>query len=355
MRNSTATPLQLPTGEGLDGRVFTLSPTGAFLLYTRVLTETGQFQNSLWVIATERDAQPRSLEVEDVLWAGWNPASEQPLIAFTTAVPSAQPPGWEASNDLWLGFIPLAADQPFAPRRLIDSYPATYGWWGGNYSWSPTGSSLAYSYADEIGLIDTRLNQGELPEAGTLVHRPVHKFTEYRTRADWVWVPSLGWSPDGRFLTFSRHAGDNPDTADFELWIMDVETETTAALRPQAGIWSHTVWSPTHATLPEQQIAFLQATDILDTQRSSYTLWLMGQDGSNGRQLYPPQGENSFFSPDATALAWSPDGQAIAFIFHEALYLLNQAEDQVFRVTQDESRNSHLSWAPYGGEVSGSQ
>jgi Tol biopolymer transport system component len=350
LRGSTATPMQLQTGTGLDGRVFTLSPDGQFLLYTRMMTETAQFQNSLWIVDTERDAAPRSLEVDNVLWAGWEPGnSTQPRIAFTTAAPSSQPPGWEANNDLWLGAVPLDANQLFTPQEVIENYPATYGWWGGNYAWSPAGRFLAYSYANEIGLIDlgVGVDSGGLSQQNLIVHRPVHQFTEYRTGSDWVWVPSLSWSPDGRYLTFSRHAGENPDADEFELAIVDLETQATTALRPQSGIWSHAFWSPV-GSAAGQPIAFLQAGDPSDSQRSSYTLWLMDQDGSNARRIYPPENENSFFPRDATSLAWSPDGQAMAFIFHDALYILNFVEDKVFHLTQDESRNSHPTWVGVG-------
>lgn len=336
LRDSTAVPIQLPTGRGLDGRVFTLSPDGQFLLYTRTVSETNQFHNSLWLVETAEDAEPRPLEVENVLWAGWDPAAvEEPRIAYTTADPVSQPPGWEANNDLWLGVISPDDEQPFAPQQLIDSYPITFGWWGGNYAWSPDGRYLAYGYANEIGLIDTQVSG--------ITHEPLFLFTEYNTRSDWVWVPALSWSPDGRYLTFSNHPGTNPDSTDFDLWIMDVERETAAALSPDAGMWSHAIWSPV-GDADEHPLVVLLADDAADSQRSSYSLWSMDQDGSNAQQLYPPQGETSFFARDATSVAWSPDGRAIAFIFHDSLYILDLSAGITIRVTQDESRNSHPTW-----------
>ncbi|MCA9947323.1 MAG: G5 domain-containing protein, partial [Anaerolineales bacterium] len=129
MRGSTAVPETLNTGDGLDGRVFSLSPTGSHLLYTRVISEAASlaqssgFGNSLWVISTERGAEPRELGVENVLWADWNPNRLSPQqIAYTTADPIDQPPGWEANNDLWLADVFENAGTPFNPEQFIDTY-----------------------------------------------------------------------------------------------------------------------------------------------------------------------------------------------------------------------------------------
>ncbi|MCA9960490.1 MAG: DUF348 domain-containing protein, partial [Anaerolineales bacterium] len=86
LRGSTLFPEQLDTGGPLDGRVFSLSPTGSHLLYTRTSTGTVGFNNSLWVLSTDRGAEPRPLDVNNILWADWNPARLDLLqIAYTTA------------------------------------------------------------------------------------------------------------------------------------------------------------------------------------------------------------------------------------------------------------------------------
>ena len=99
MRGNTLVPEQLNTEGLLDGRVFTLSPSGSHLLYT-LNESTNDFNNSLWIISMERGAHPQALAINNVLWADWNPA-ELNQIAFTTAQTTNQPPGWEAQNDLW--------------------------------------------------------------------------------------------------------------------------------------------------------------------------------------------------------------------------------------------------------------
>jgi resuscitation-promoting factor RpfB len=347
LRGSSIFPEQINTGSNLDHRVFSLSPTGSYLLYTRTTTDTQRF-NSLWVISTNPGAEPQPLGVDNVLWAGWNPARlSRPQIAYTTGIATNLLPGWEANNDLWLGLLPASEGGPFNPEQLIEAYPATYGWWGGNYAWSPTGRYLAYSYADEVGIIDTEAED----EAG--LRFLLHTFTEYNTRAEWVWVPSLSWSPDGRYLAFNRHAGDDPNAADFDNWVVSIETGIARPFAEQSGIWSHPQWSPPmESGASASQIAFLRATNPLDSLRSSYTLWLMDRDGSNAHQLYPPAGENSRFPREQQFMAWSATGRDIAFVYNDALYLLNLDSGEVRRITQDDNSISNPTWAPYGLAIS---
>jgi len=336
LRGSTAAPEQLNTGGRLDGRVFSFSPDGRQLLYTRTTTDTTKFNNSLWLINVAQGSEPRELGVENVLWGDWNPAAETLQIAYTTARSSDQPPGWEANNDLWLGLIPEDEEAEFEPEQLIEAYPALNGWWGGNYAWSPDGRTIAYAYANEVGVIDT------LAEDEAAQRRQLVEFTPYNTNADWVWVPTLTWSPDGRFLAFTQHGGDDEQAMQFDGWVADTQSTLMARFREQSGMWGHMRWSPNPDT---GQIAWLQTTNPLDSLRSNYTLWLMDRDGSNGRQVYPPPGENSAFARDANFMAWGPDGRFIAFIFDDDLFLLNLETEEVTRVTQDDNRDTHPIWA----------
>lgn len=347
MRGSSTFPEQINTGGELDRRVYRLSPTGSHLLYTRVTTDTDRF-NTLWVVGTERGAEPRSLEVDNVLWADWNPGQVDPLqLAYSTGLATELLPGWEANNDLWIGDLPVSQSSAFRPQRIVEAYPATYGWWGGSYAWSPDGRYIAYAYADEVGVIDTEAENDENRRD------QLQAFTEYNTRADWVWVPSLSWAPDGRHLAYTRHAGSDPDTADFDTWVVDVVNAIASPFVQQSGMWSHPHWSPplvgtANGDSTTSQIAFLRATNPLDSMRSSYTLWLMDRDGSNTVQVYPPAGENSRFPRDQAFMAWSPNGRQIAFIFNNDLYLTDLESYSTYPLTQDDNPVSSPTWAPYG-------
>lgn len=358
MRGNTLFPEQMETGTGLDGRVFALSPTGSHLLYTRVVSDTGRFSNSLWVISTARGAQPRPLGVNNVLWAGWNPArTELRQIAYTTADPVDVPPGWEANNDLWIGDVLENEEAEFEPEIVVEAYPATFGWWGGTYAWSPDGRTIAYGYADEVGVIDVSV---DVEEDGERPRIQLQSFTEFNTRSDWVWLPTLSWSPDGAYLTFSQHSGDDPDAMVFDTWVASSVGFVSSPFVNQSGMWTHPHWSPftdiragevlsgTVSPAGNSQIAFLRATNPLDSLNSTYTLWLMDQDGSNTRQIYPPVGENSRFPFEEQFMTWGPTGRDIAFIFDDALFLLNLDSGEAFRITQDDAVASRPTWAPYG-------
>ncbi len=352
LRGSTLFPEQLNVDGRLDGRVFQLSPNGNFLLYTQVMSDTGSFNNSLWLLSTESGAEPRPLGIENVLWAEWNPSLVASMeIAYTTGNPVDQPPGWEANNDLWVANVFENEAFPFNPRQIIEAYPATYGWWGGNFSWSPDGRHIAYAYADEVGVIDLGTNVADERRI------QLHTFTEFNTRADWVWVPTLTWGPQGRYLAFSSHAGASEEAMLFEIRVADLETGVVLPFVEQAGMWSHPHWSASSVGQPgadapqRSQIAFLKANNPLDSLRSPYNLWLMDQDGSNQRQIYPPIGENSRFSLEQHFMTWGPGGQDLAFVFDNSLYLFSLERNQAYRVNQDDTLVSRPSWAPYGAAV----
>ncbi len=345
MRGQSTFAESLETGADLDGRVFRLSPTGAYLLYTRVTTDTQRF-NSLYVVGTARGSAPRSLGVANVLWADWNPTRlELPEIAYTTAEATELPPGWEANNDLWLGDVGQNPDRPFEPRQIVEAYPATYGWWGGNYAWSPEGDQIAFAFADEVGVLSLP------PEDEDPERLPVQRFVEFNTRSDWVWVPSLTWSPDGTILAFTRHGGDDDSAAVFDTWAANISAGGSAPvavpLARQSGMWSHPHW----AGASPGRLAYLQTQDPAQSDRSGYTLWIMDGDGSNASQVYPPPGEISRFPRDEQFMSWGPTGQELVFVFDHKLYLFDLTTLAAVRLIQDDTPASHPTWAPYGTAI----
>jgi hypothetical protein len=347
LRGTSAVFEQLDTGGDLDRRVFSLSPTGNHLLYTKNSTDADKF-NTLWVIETAPGSEPVPLEVENVLWADWNPDPVEELqIAFTTGIPTELLPGWEANNDLWIGDIPDEEGKDFEAEKIIEAYPATYGWWGGNYSWSPVGQYIAYSHADEVGIIDTEATDSR----GQRIR--LHSFSEFNTGADWVWIPSLSWSPDGNLIAFSKHADSSNDSADFDTWVINVSNGVARQFVGGSGIWGHPHWSPTMESTKDEeavdsQIAYLRASNPLESQRSSYTLWVMDRDGSNTHQLYPPAGENSRFPRERSSFTWGPNANYFAFVYDDDLFIYDFEAGGARQISQDDNQISNPTWAPYG-------
>jgi Tol biopolymer transport system component len=367
MRTTSANRDTIVTSGNLDGRVFALSPDGQRLLYTESLpatepvTDTIAPFNNLWVVNTSRlsgPIKPESLPAENILWADWSPDGTQ--IAYSTARPITQFPGWEANNDLWVGEWDRRGR--FESEQLLEpSSGGVYGWWGAEYSWSPDGRFLAYGQADEVGII-------ELETGGRV---PLCEFSVYHTYSDWVWTPMPAWSPDSLFLAAVVHGlstgpGTPEDSPVFDLWVWEIgmgERENgegsegaeelsgaggrlALTLANRVGMWAMPAWSPSYQIDDEEAswIAFLQATNPLESATTRYSLYVMDRDGSDLRLLFPPEGEVGLLPQP---VAWSPLADQVAIVNQGDLYLVNLADGAARPLTGD-GINSNPVWAPWG-------
>jgi len=337
------------TGD-LDGRVFTLSPDGAYLLFTRVAPpsvppnrgDEGEDEsaplNTLWMIETATaDAEPIQLEAESVLWADWAPECESTpagygcRIAYTTGTPVEGNPDWKAENDLWVA-RPRASDgRLLSQRRIVEpSAGGVYGWWGTTYTWSPDGRSLAYARADEVGVV----------RASTGAQTPLAHFPPYRTYAPWVWAPTVGWSLEGKFIVTTLHGpaptGEAPeDSPVFDVWTLAADGTITMELASEVGMWA------TPAYAPEGDfIAFGHARSPYASQTSGYDLYLMDRDGSDRRQLFPPALEIGLEYPE---VAWGPGGDRLIVVYQGNLYLILVVDGKVHPLT-DEGSVTTVRW-----------
>lgn len=329
MRNTSGSRRPLTTDGNLDGRVFSLSANGRWLLYTTPLTDDiEQPLNELWLASTTIVGEaPVTLGIRGVLQAAWSPVVSQNLVALTTAERTPSPPGWKARNDLWL--VDLTPDEPMEDAAYLDGLrqgkisrpkpvqvlppgtPGLYSWWGTTYTWSPRGDRLAYARADEIGLIT--LTRTTTISASV---QPLVQFTPFDTLGEWVWVPAVSWSPDGRFLAAVVHGppvGAEPaeQSQAFDLWLLSADGRIKAKAVDRVGMWANPVWGT-------NGIAYGQAVNPLQSVTSRYTIYLMDHDGSNRRQIFPYQTEPGVQFPE---LVWSPEGNSLLFVFNGNLFL----------------------------------
>ncbi len=343
MEGNTGQRRPVVTSGDLDGRVFTLSSDGRWLLFTRK-AEGQDALNTLWVADLDADPpQLLSLGVGNIAhFATFAPYSAL-TVYFSTVEPRPGPPGWQANNDLQMITF-SASGWVSEPRVVVEANAGgVYGWWGTTFAWSPEGNHLAFARADAVGQVN--LDEGTL--------EPWVTFTPYQTHADWAWVPGLGWSPDGQVLFLVTHgapdAGEGKETApDFHLvaWPLDLGWPIT--LIRDVGMFAYPRPSP---FLPNQgdqgyQVAYLQATFPQQSDTSRYRLVVMDRDGSNRHVIFPPEGGLGL---EPQEVVWSPDqvpdfgGYALAVIYQGNLYLVS-AQDGTFQQLTGDGLITAITW-----------
>ncbi len=328
MRNSSNNRRRLTTLGDLDGRVFVLSPTGGQLLFTRASADPAHI-NELWVLNTTlADAEAASLNVQDVLWADWDPRGER--IAWTTAEVVERAPGWRGQNDLWVAT--LSSQQRLVSQRQVLKPEAGggYGWWGTRYTWSPDGRQLAFSQPDAVGVVTVQNGQRET--LGT--------FPGYRTYSSWAWNPGIAWSPDGDFVVTLLHkpgpaGGDPEESPVFNLWVVEATGAYGAELAAEVGMWAAPQYSPDGET-----ILFGRAQVPYKSDISTYGLCTLDRDGSNRECHYPPPDEPGVQLP---LWRWDPTGEHLVFVQWDDIYLLRLSDGQAAPIT-DGGRISAFDW-----------
>ena len=339
LEGSTAARRPLVATGDLDGRIFKLSPSAEYLLFTRRSKKAADQEiNTLWAVGTKDDTQePFSLNASNIVhFADWIPGTNS--IAYSTVEPRAAAPGWQANNDLER--VSLAG----GPARVVlePSAGGVYGWWGMSFGFSPQGK-LAYSRPDQVGLVDQ--------DGGYL--KPLLDITPFNTRSDWVWVPSLAWAHEGDALILTTHAPSSgpispEDSERFDLAAASVVNAATVPLARDVGMFAYAAAAPTSADSAgsPQQIAFLQAILPAESDRSGYRLAVMDRDGSNRRVLFP-KSDTGGLEPQLPL--WSPgiaeghNGGLLAVILEGDLWLIQAKNGDAFQAT-GEGTLTRIDW-----------
>ncbi|KXK12160.1 MAG: G5 domain protein [Chloroflexi bacterium OLB14] len=332
MEGSTANRRVIVSTGDLDGRIFTLSPNGEYLVFTRRSNKPADEEiNTLWAVRTKNlDPKPFSLGGKNVVhFAEWIPGTNS--VAYSTVEPRSTAPGWQANNDLYR----VSITNTSSPRKLLSaSSGGVYGWWGMNFAFAPDGR-LAYSRPDGIGFVDQ--DKGYL--------KPLLDITPLNTHSDWAWIPPIVWGADGKSLYFVNHASaPAPITSEespyFDVSALSFNNEAHVSMVNSTGMFAYPSVSPIEINNKEQsfQIAYLQSVFVEQSDTSRYRLMVMDRDGSNSRLLFPSADVNGI-EPQVPVWAPAPlTGQAGYFIAvnHQGnLYLIDSGSGQSYQVTGD--------------------
>jgi len=326
IEGNTANRKSILTTGDLDGRIFSLSSDGSWLLFTRRSDVEGRI-NNLWAASLDieggdildQEQKLIDLEVANVIhFADWIPGSTTKVI-FSTVEPRTAPPGWQANNDL----ITLTFSTSGWTTKWITLLEANsggvYGWWGTNFLWTGFGERLAYNRPDSIGIVDYK--------NGTIT--TTLEILPYQTHSDWAWVPGITWGPDGNVLYTTEHVSQpgaiSPEESqEFGLAAVLLGSGPSINLVSQTGMFAYPLASPLQTQIAgdiDYQIAFLQAISPEQSETSRYRLVVMDRDGSNRNPLFPPQ-ESVGMDPQLNWGAWSPaplesnGSYAIAILHH---------------------------------------
>lgn len=331
MEGATANRRVIVSTGDLDGRIFTLSPNGEYLIFTRKSNKPADQEiNTLWAVRT-KNLQPRLIALQGknvVHFAAWIPGTNS--VAYSTVEPRGAAPGWQANNDLYRVSITGGS-----PRRLLNANSGgVYGWWGMSFAYSPSGV-LAYARPDGIGLVDQ--DKGYL--------KPLLEITPFNTYSDWAWIPPIAWGADGNSLYFVSHApAPAPITSEespyFDLAGISFESGAAVSFVNSAGMFSYPSVSPIRADGGEKafQVAYLQSIFVEQSDSSRYRLMVMDRDGSNGNLLFPPADASGL---DPQTPVWAPaplagqSGDFIAVVYQGNLWLIDSESAAAYQVTGD--------------------
>lgn len=346
MEQSTANRSLLVSTGDLDGRIFTLSEDGEWLLFTRA-EEDEDLINSLWTVRIDSPGDSLiDLDTYNIIhYAGWVPGIE-PRFAYSSVEPRLSAPGWQANNDLNLVIFSENGWTSLVNTLQETNYGGVYGWWGTDFQFSPDGDFVAYASPDQIGVIS--YEEAE--------KTPFLDLIPYKTQGDWAWMPGIDIGPMGNVIFTVDHDSQEGSQASeespvFDLVAIPLTGGGVRTLVEDVGMFAYPLTSPVTAKPSGEasfKVAYLQAIFPEQSATSNYRVSVMDRDGSNQEAIFPPQ-DRSGLEPANGWGAWSPNPAqesgfySLAVIYEGNIWILEPETGFAWQVTGD-GRVHRLDW-----------
>ena len=159
-------------------------------------------------------------------------------------------------------------------------------------SWTPDGNQILFNRGSSVLFL--------MNPDGTNIRQ--------LTEDDDTYIGKCSFSPDGKFIVYDGSIKIDNDNEKYVVKMLNIETVKTEVISDIDA--THCDWSP-----DGKHIIFAKPMEIgLAGDIGGNTIWIMGADGHNPRELIPPpvpQADN--FTIHRSEPRWSPDGQKIVW------------------------------------------
>lgn len=202
--------------------------------------------------------------------------------------------------------------------------------------WSPDGSNIAFARGEQDYLQDLWVMAADGSDQVNLTQAP-----------GWQFGPS--WSPGGTQLAFVRNVPGDFITAQFDIFVHDLQTASAVNLTRSDADEIEPAWSPDGGL-----IAFAAVRPTWDGW-GAWDIVTVEPTGANERNITAPPGR---FQEDR-APSWSPDGTMLVFMsqWNETccepweIWGVNRDGTGLTNLTQHPRDDMFPNWSPDGTEI----